>query len=75
MFLLVCYGFFYCLLSFVIVFIYCLLSFFSDGTDNEDSNLVESPVKRSIFKCNIQKIVPRPLQLRNMLSSRIEICS
>ena len=75
MFSLVYYVFFYCLLSFAMVFIYCLLSFFSDGTDNEDSNLVEIPVKRSIFKCNIQKTVPRSLQLKNMLSSRIEICS
>ena len=58
------------------VFIYCVLSFFSDAADNEHSYLVEIPVERSIFECNIQKSVPRLLQLKNiMLSSRIEICS
>ena len=50
--------------------------FFSDVVDNEHSYLVDIPVERSIFKCNIQKSVPRSLQLKNiMLSSRIEICS
>ena len=32
-----------CLLSSFMVFIYCLLSFFSDATDNENSQLVEIP--------------------------------
>ena len=44
------------------VFIYCLLSFFSDAEDSEHSYLVEIPVKRSIFVCNIQKSIPRSLQ-------------
>ena len=58
------------------VFIYCVLSFFSDAADNEHSYLVEIPIKRSIFECNIQKTVTRSLQLQNiMLPSRIEICS
>ena len=58
------------------VFIYCLLSFSSDAADNEHSYLVEIPVERSIFGCNIQKSVPRSLQLQSIiLSSRIEICS
>ena len=58
------------------VSIYCLPSFFSNAADNEHSKLVEIPVERSIFECNIQKSVPRSLQLKNiMLSSRIEICS
>ena len=58
------------------VFIYYLLSFFSDAADNEQSYLVEIPVGHSIFVCDIQKSVPRSLQLQNIiLSSRIEICS
>ena len=44
-----------CFHQFVMVFIYCLLSFFSDAADNEHSQLVEIPVERSIFECNIQK--------------------
>ena len=41
-----------------------------------NSYLVEIPVERSIFGCNIQKSVPRSLQLKSIiLSSRIEICS
>ena len=60
--------------TFVMVFIVYYL--FSDVTDNEHSYLVEIPVERSFFECNIQKSVPRSLQLKNiMLSSRIEICS
>ena len=35
--------------------IYCLLSFFSNAADNEHRKLVEIPVERSIFDCNIQK--------------------
>ena len=46
------------------VSIYCLPSFFSDAADNEHSYLVEIPVERSIFECNIQKSVPRSLQLK-----------
>ena len=46
------------------VSIYCLLSFFSDAADNEHSYLVEIPVDRSIFECNIQKSIPRSLQLK-----------
>ena len=58
------------------VFIYYLLSFFSDAADNEQSYVVGIPVGHSIFECNIQKSVPRLLQLQNIiLSSRIEICS
>ena len=65
MFSLVSYGFY---LLFTI--------FFSDAADNEHSYLNETPVECSIFKCNIQKSVPRSLQLQNaMLSSRIEIYS
>ena len=46
MFSLVCYGF------------YSLFAiFFSDAADNEHSYLVEIPVERSIFECNIQKSV------------------
>ena len=52
---------------FVMVFIYCLLSFFSDTADNEHSYLVEIPVERSMFECNIQKIVSRSLQLKNIV--------
>ena len=64
-----------CFHKFGTVFIY-LLSFFSDAADNEHSYLVEIPIKRSIFECNIQKTVTRSLQLQNiMLPSRIEICS
>ena len=55
-------------------FIYCLLSFFSDAADNQYRHLVEIPVERSIFECNIQKGIPRSLQLQNiMLPSRIKI--
>ena len=57
------------------VFIYCLLSFFSDAVDNEHRYLVEIPVERSIFEYNTQESVPRSVQLQNILSSGIEICS
>ena len=57
------------------VFIYCVLSFFSDAADNEHSYLVEIPVERSIFECNIQKSVPRSKLQNTILSSRTEICS
>ena len=59
--------FIYCLLSCVMVSIYCLLSFFSDAADNEHSQLVEIPVERSIFQCNILKSVSRSLQLKNIV--------
>ena len=49
------------------VVIYCLLSFCSDATDNEHSYLVEIPVERSIFECNIQKSVTRSLHLKNVI--------
>ena len=49
------------------VIVYCLLSFFSDAADNEHSYLVEIPVERSIFECNIQESVPRSLQLKNIV--------
>ena len=48
------------------VSIYCLQSFFRDAADNENSQLAEIPVERSILECNIQKGVPRPLQLKNI---------
>ena len=48
------------------VFIYCLLFFFSDAADNEHSYLVEIPVEHSVFECNIQKSVPRSLQLKKL---------
>ena len=58
------------------VFIYCLLSPFSNAADKKHSYLVEIPLERSIFECNIQKSVPGSLQLQNIiLSSRTEICS
>ena len=47
-------------------FIYCLPSFFSNAADNEHSKL-EIPVERSIFDSNIQKSVPRSLQLKNIV--------
>ena len=48
---------------FSLVFIYL----FSDTADNEHSYLVEIPVERSMFEFNIQKIVPRSLQLKNIV--------
>ena len=48
------------------VSIYCLPSFFSNAADNEHSKL-EIPVERSIFDSNIQKSVPRSLQLKNIV--------
>ena len=48
---------------FSLVFIYL----FSDTADNEHSYLVEIPVERSIFECNIQESVPRSLQLKNIV--------
>ena len=49
------------------VSIYCLPSFFSNAADNEHSKLVEIPVERSIFECNIQKSIPLSLQLKNIV--------
>ena len=46
------------------VIVICLLCFFSDAPDNERSQLVEIPIERSIFECNIQKTIPRSLQLK-----------
>ena len=53
-----------CFHQFGMVFIYCLLSFFSDAAYSEHSQLIEIVVERSIFECNIQKSVPRSLQLK-----------
>ena len=57
------------------VLISLLWFLFSGAASNEHSQLVEIPVERSSFKCNIQKSVPRSLQLKKMLPSRIEMCS
>ena len=46
------------------VFIYCLLTFFSDAVYSKHSYLVEIVVEHSIFKCSIQKSIPRSLQLK-----------
>ena len=48
---------------------FCLLFtlFFSDAAGNEQSWLVEIPVERSIFECNIQKSVPVLSQLKNIM--------
>ena len=46
------------------VFIYCLRSFFGDAAYSEHSYLVKIVVERSVFECNIQKSVPRSLQLK-----------
>ena len=59
-------AFIYCLLSCVMVSIYCVPSFFSNAADNEHSKLVEIPVERSIFECNIQKTVPRSSKLKSI---------
>ena len=57
----------YCLLSCLMVSIYCFPSCFSNAADSEHSKLVEILVERSIFECNIQKRVPRSLQLKNIV--------
>ena len=46
------------------VFISLLLFLFSDAAGNEYILLVEIPVERLIFTCNIQKNNPRSLQLK-----------
>ena len=43
-----------------------LTIFFSDAADNKHRYLVEIVVEHSIFECNIQKCVPRSLQLKNI---------
>ena len=53
-----------CFHWFVMVFINCLLSFFSDAAYNDQSQFVEIVVERSVFECNIQKIVPRSVRLK-----------
>ena len=67
MFSLVCYGFYlmfiYGFWFFYLWFLFFI--FFSDAADNKQSYLNEISVERSIFKCNIQKSVPRSLQLQN----------
>ena len=45
----------------LISLVWCL---FSDAAGNEHNQLGEIPVERSTFKCNIQKSVPRSLQLK-----------
>ena len=56
------------------VFTYYLLSCFSNASDSEHCELNEILVERSIFQYNIQKSVPRSLQLKKMLFWRIEMC-
>ena len=56
------------------VFTYYLLSCFSNVSDSEHCELNEILVERSIFQYNIQKSVPRSLQLKKMLFWRIEMC-
>ena len=56
-------------------FLFIVYYLFRGAAYSEHSYLVEIVVERSIFECNIQKSVPRSLQLKNTLSSRIEICS
>ena len=46
------------------IFISLLLFLFSDAAGNEYILLVEIPVERLIFTCNIQKNNPRSLQLK-----------
>ena len=46
------------------VFISLLWFLFSDAAGNQRSQVVEIPVERSVFECNIQKSVPRSLQLK-----------
>ena len=46
------------------VFISCLLYFLSDAAYREHSYHVEIIVERSISECNIQKSIPRSLQLK-----------
>ena len=46
------------------IFISLLLFLFSDASGNEYILLVEIPVERLIFTCNIQKNNPRSLQLK-----------
>ena len=53
MFSLVCFGF-YLLFT----------NFFSYAADKKHSQLVEIPVGRSTFEYNIQRSVPRSLQLK-----------
>ena len=53
-----------CFHQFIMVFIYCLLSFFSDAADSKHSWPVEIPVECSVFKCNMQRSIPRSLQLK-----------
>ena len=51
-----------------------LLSCFNNVSDSEHCELNEILVERSIFQYNIQKSVPRSLQLKKMLFWRIEMC-
>ena len=55
------------------VFIYCLLSFISEAADNEHNLLLEIPVERSIFECNIQKSLTRSGDLTSFVKPLIFI--
>ena len=59
------------LLQFLFIVYHLVLWFlfivFSNAADNEHSKLVEIPIERSVFECNIQKCVPRSLQLKNIV--------
>ena len=52
------------------VFIYCLLSPFSNAADKKHSYLVEIPLERSIFECNIQKSVPGNYKISSYLQEQ-----
>ena len=56
------------------VFVNCLVSFCSDAAYSEHSQLVEIVGEWSIFECNIQAFRDHH-NYKNMLSSRMEICS
>ena len=67
MFSLSCYGL-YLLFTILCYGFYLLFTIsFSDAADNEHSYLVEIPVERSIFECDIKKKCPRSLQLKNVI--------
>ena len=55
------FNVFISLLWFLFVYylvLWFLFIVFSNAADNEHSKLVEIPVERSIFECNIQKSIP-----------------
>ena len=55
-------------------FVNCLVSFCSDAAYSEHSQLVKIVGEWSIFECNIQAFRDHH-NYKNMLSSRMEICS